>query len=126
MGLTPGVEPPEGEAEVVWLRDLSELDYVRASLTTSRSRTAPIEYGTGRSDYYETVGYSTLTEDAPTTEPNAASMFTRRVFWLKAVDRGGSEYDGESWTHNAPAEAVDPRTVSVGVRGRLTDRARGR
>jgi hypothetical protein len=106
------------EVEIVWEEDPSNFDYVRCYelQTSGRKRIAkwPME---GRR-----VGYAVLRPDAP-HDPRLPGTFTRRVFFLKRHDRD-SQPNGVYRT-GAPAEAVDPWTVSPGVAAWLTPRAWG-
>ena len=106
------------ETAVVWLEDISDLDYVRQSLDrlpTRRGR--PAYHRDGRM-----VGYAQLD---PGAKPSRSSgTFRRRVFWLLPHDR---DTDPEGlYESGAPAEAVDPRTVVPGTKGCRTDRSEGR
>jgi len=106
------------EDAIVWTEDVSQVDYVRARLdhfTSSRQR--PIRWrGPGR-----LVGYTTLSPNAPAGE--APGRFARRVFWIDPGDR--SEKPNGIYRVGAPAEAIDPRTIAIGIWGELTDRAEG-
>lgn len=104
------------EDEIVWTEDVDRLDYVREHLDLfATSRQGPVGWrGSGRR-----VGYATLREDAP----EDGGRFARRVFWVKDSDR--SEVPEGVYRTGAPAEAVDPRTVTPGIWGELTDRAWG-
>ncbi|MEU3838455.1 DUF6009 family protein [Streptomyces sp. NPDC028635] len=105
------------EVDLVWLEDISELDYVRQSLDrlpTRRGR--PAYHRDGRM-----VGYALL---GPQAKPSRSSgTFRRRVFWLLPHDRDTAP-DG-LYATGAPAEAVDPRTLAPGSKGRKTDRSEG-
>jgi hypothetical protein len=105
------------ESGLVWLEDVDGLDYVRQSLDrlpTRRGR--PVYHRDGRM-----VGYAVLGPDA---KPSRSSgTFRRRVFWLLPHDRDAVP-DG-LYTRGAPAEAVDPRTLAPGRRGRRTRRSEG-
>jgi hypothetical protein len=105
------------EADLVWLEDISGLDYVRQSLDrlpTRRGR--PAYHRDGRM-----VGYAQLEPDA---KPSRSSgTFRRRVFWLLPHDRDTLP-DG-LYATGAPAEAVDPRTLAPGSKGRKTERSEG-
>ncbi|MFH8533978.1 DUF6009 family protein [Streptomyces tendae] len=105
------------EVDVVWLEDVSVLDYVRQTLDrlpTRRGR--PAYHRDGRM-----VGYATLGQ---TAKPSRASgTFRRRVFWLLPHDRD-SQPTG-LYAKSAPAEAVDPRTLQPRVKGYKTDRSEG-
>lgn len=102
------------EREIIWLEDISGIDYVRQGAYLLRTRTRPPakEAGERRLIGYTTVG------------PNARGVggyFLRRAFWLKTYDR---LYDPRGpYRTGTPAEAVDPRTVQPGVEGEVTDRA---
>jgi hypothetical protein len=105
------------EVDLVWLEDVSGLDYVRQSLDrlpTRRGR--PAYHRDGRM-----VGYALL---GPGAKPSRSSgTFRRRVFWLLPHDRD-TVPDG-LYATGAPAEAVDPRTLAPGSKGRKTERSEG-
>ncbi|MET7551872.1 DUF6009 family protein [Streptomyces sp. NPDC005500] len=105
------------ETELVWLEDTTNLDYVRQSLDRLPTRKGkPAYHRDGRM-----VGYALL---GPEAKPSRSSgTFRRRVFWLLPHDRD-SEPEG-LYATGAPAEAVDPRTVAAGARGRKTERSEG-
>jgi hypothetical protein len=108
----------EGEERIVWLVDVAALDYVRQALfLTHRRRGRPLGWRIGR-----LVGYAELRRDAP--NDGACYVFARRVFYLMGGDRD-AEPGGVYSRHNAPMEAVDPRTVLAGEPGKLTERAWG-
>ncbi|MCX4920082.1 DUF6009 family protein [Streptomyces sp. NBC_00687] len=105
------------EAELVWLEDIGDLDYVRQSIDRLPTRKGkPAYHRDGRM-----VGYAIL---GPTAKPSRASgTFRRRVFWLLPHDRD-IEPDG-LYAKSAPAEAVDPRTLEACVKGYKTERSEG-
>jgi hypothetical protein len=104
------------EAEIVWEEDPSNFDYVREyALTTCGRKRIAKWTGEGRR-----VGYAVLRPDAP-HDFHFPGRFTRRIFFLKDHDRD-SQPNG-LYNTGAPCEAVDPRTISPGVPGRLTTRA---
>ncbi|MEV5886615.1 DUF6009 family protein [Streptomyces sp. NPDC052020] len=105
------------ETELVWLEDITALDYVRQSLDRLPTRKGrPAYHRDGRM-----VGYAVL---GPTAKPSRASgTFRRRVFWLLPHDRD-SQPDG-LYTKSAPAEAVDPRTLQPRAKGSKTERSEG-
>ncbi|MFJ9041457.1 DUF6009 family protein [Streptomyces sp. NPDC102406] len=105
------------EAGLVWLEDIGGLDYVRQSLDRLPTRKGrPAYHRDGRM-----VGYALL---GPEAKPSRSSgTFRRRVFWLLPHDRDAAP-DG-LYATGAPAEAVDPRTLSPGSKGRKTERSEG-
>ncbi|MER6788502.1 DUF6009 family protein [Streptomyces sp. NPDC000658] len=105
------------EAGLVWLEDIAGLDYVRQSLDRLPTRRGkPAYHRDGRM-----VGYALL---GPQAKPSRSSgTFRRRVFWLLPHDRD-AEPQG-LYATGAPAEAVDPRTLSPGSKGRKTERSEG-
>ena len=105
------------EADLVWLEDVSKLDYVRQSLDRLPTRKGkPAYHRDGRM-----VGYALL---GPSAKPSRSSgTFRRRVFWLLPHDRDAVP-DG-LYATGAPAEAVDPRTLAPGKKGRKTERSEG-
>ncbi|WP_333752579.1 DUF6009 family protein [Streptomyces sp. IBSBF 2394] len=105
------------EAELVWLEDVDQLDYVRQSLDRLATRKGkPPYHRDGRM-----VGYATLGPEAKASR--ASGTFRRRVFWVLPHDRD-SEPDG-LYAKSAPAEAVDPRTLQPRVKGYKTERSEG-
>jgi len=105
------------EDALVWLEDTSSLGYVRQALDriTGRTRRPPY-YRAGRLVWYATLG--------PGARPSRASgTYLRRVFWLAPHDRD-QQPDG-LYSSGSPSEAVDPRTVSPGVKGYKTERSEG-
>ncbi|KIF04306.1 transcription factor [Streptomyces sp. RSD-27] len=103
------------EVELVWLEDVTELDYVRQSLDRLPTRRGkPAYHRDGR-----LVGYAQL---GPQAKPSRSSgTFRRRVFWLLPHDRDTLP-DG-LYATGAPAEAVDPTTLAAGSKGRKTERS---
>ncbi|MER7540089.1 DUF6009 family protein [Streptomyces sp. NPDC097704] len=105
------------ETELVWLEDVSRLDYVRQSLDRLPTRSGrPAYHRDGRM-----VGYAVIGTDAKSSR--ASGTFRRRVFWLLPHDRD-SEPDG-LYAGSAPAEAIDPQTLEPTVKGRKTERSEG-
>ncbi|MEU9035354.1 DUF6009 family protein [Streptomyces sp. NPDC048352] len=103
------------EIDLVWLEDVTALDYVRQSLDRLPTRRGkPAYHRDGR-----LVSYAQLGPDA---KPSRSSgTFRRRVFWLLPHDRDTAP-DG-LYASGAPAEAVDPTTLSAGSKGRKTERS---
>jgi hypothetical protein len=105
------------ETELVWLEDVEHLDYVRQSLDRLPTRGGrPAYCRDGRM-----VGYAILGSHAKASR--ASGTFRRRVFWLLPHDRD-TEPEG-LYAMGAPAEAIDPRTVTPGAKGRKTERSEG-
>jgi len=106
------------ESEIVWEEDPESFDYVREfELTTCGRKRISKWTMEGRR-----VGYAVLRPDAP-HDSHFPGRFTRRVFFLKAYDRDSGP--NGVYSTGAPAEAVDPRTISPGVAAWLTPRAWG-
>jgi hypothetical protein len=105
------------EVGFVWLEDIGGLDYVRQSLDRLPTRRGkPAYHRDGRM-----VGYALL---GPRAKPSRSSgTFRRRVFWLLPHDRDTAP-EG-LYATGAPAEAVDPRTLVPGGKGRKTERSEG-
>ena len=105
------------ESEIVWLEDITDLDYVRQSLDRLPTRRGkPAYHRDGRM-----VGYALL---GPEAKPSRSSgTFRRRVFWLLPHDRDTAP--AGLYASGAPAEAVDPRTLAPGSKGRKTERSEG-
>ncbi|MET9954437.1 DUF6009 family protein [Streptomyces sp. NPDC006339] len=105
------------ETDLVWLEDISRLDYVRQSLDRLPTRGGkPAYHRDGRM-----VGYAVLATSAKASR--ASGTFRRRVFWLLPHDRD-TEPEG-LYASSAPAEAVDPDTLQPTVKGRKTERSEG-
>ncbi|MFJ6700865.1 DUF6009 family protein [Streptomyces sp. NPDC091272] len=105
------------EIDLVWLEDVSDLDYVRQSLDRLPTRRGkPAYHRDGRM-----VGYAVLGPGAKSSR--SSGTFRRRVFWLLPHDRDTAP-DG-LYSSGAPAEAVDPRTLAPGTKGRKTERSEG-
>ncbi|MFE0810123.1 DUF6009 family protein [Streptomyces sp. NPDC058848] len=104
-------------ADLVWLEDTGGLDYVRQSPDRLLNRRGkPPYHRDGRM-----VGHALLGPEAKPLRTSGA--FRRRVFWLLPHDRD-SDPKGLHAT-GAPAEAVDPRTLAPGGKGRKTERSEG-
>lgn len=92
------------ETDLVWLEDITHLDYVRQSLHRVSSRRQPPYHRDGR-----LVGYATLGTTAKASR--ASGTFLRRVFWLAPHDR--DQQPNGLYATAAPSEAVDPRTLHL-------------
>jgi len=105
------------ETALVWLEEVSDLDYVRQSLDRLPTRQGrPAYHRAGRM-----VGYAQLD---PRAKPSRSSgTFRRRVFWLLPHDRDSMPHG--LYAIGAPAEAIDPRTLAPGNKGRKTERSEG-
>ncbi|MFD4482983.1 DUF6009 family protein [Streptomyces sp. NPDC058471] len=105
------------ESQLVWLEDITDLDYVRQSLDRLPDRRRkPAYHRDGRM-----VGYAVLAPQAKASR--SSGTFRRRVFWLLPHDRD-AQPEGLYET-GAPAEAVDPRTLEAGTKGYKTERSEG-
>ncbi|MFE1272505.1 DUF6009 family protein [Streptomyces sp. NPDC058757] len=105
------------ETAIVWLEDVSRLDYVRQSLDRLPTRSGkPAYHRDGRM-----IGYAILSTSAKASR--ASGTFRRRVFWVLPHDRDTAP-DG-LYACSAPAEAIDPRTLAPTVKGRKTERSEG-
>lgn len=113
------IEPAQlaDESGLVWLEDITGLDYVRQSLDRLPTRRGkPAFHRDGRM-----VGYAVLGTGARSSR--ASGTFLRRVFWLAPHDRDGRP--GGLYASGAPSEAVDPRTVFPRIKGYKTQRSEG-
>ncbi|MGC4971263.1 DUF6009 family protein [Streptomyces globisporus] len=105
------------EAELVWLEDISILDYVRQSLDRLPNRRGrPAYHRDGRM-----VGYAVL--HARARPSRTSGTFRRRVFWLLPHDRDTAPQG--LYATGAPAEAVDPATLTPRTKGQKTERSEG-
>ena len=99
-------DPHAYEHSIIWLRDVSALDYVRvATIKTARSRQGRLRAGEGQ---ITIVGYSRLTDDAP--PDSVTKAYVRRIFFL-------SDQDARANMNSFPADAVDPNSLAPGVEG---------
>lgn len=103
------------ESKIVWLVSTDQFDYVRELWTCCGRRTGRLKAGVAG----HIVGYSELSKTAKSFEQ---CSFHRRIFYVCEHDRHTGD---DAYKIGAPCEAVDPRTVTPGVRGELTDRAWG-
>jgi hypothetical protein len=105
----------EFESNIVWLKDISSIPYVREHFEKFASRRkGKLKYGK-----YQVIGYSELESDAPNS--GMPACFGRRVFWLADHDRF---YDPKGvYKVGCPMEAIDPLTVAPKVLGKITERA---
>ncbi|MET8212513.1 DUF6009 family protein [Streptomyces sp. NPDC005373] len=116
--------PQEGdlaqEAEVVWLEDPTDLDYVRQALDKVGTRKGKPRYERdGR-----LIGYTNLAPKA--TRSAGSGLWARRTFYLLPHDRPNCPDDPECpYTVGSPLEAIDPRTIAPGKVGQKTARSQG-
>ncbi|MFF9914885.1 DUF6009 family protein [Streptomyces sp. NPDC013457] len=105
------------ETDLIWLEDITDLDYVRQSLDRLPTRRAkPAYHRDGRM-----VGYAQLGPRAKASR--SSGTFRRRVFWLLPHDR---DTDPKGvYATGAPAEAIDPRTLEPRCKGSKTERSEG-
>jgi hypothetical protein len=109
-----------GEARIVWLEDISKLDYVREKVAECVTRRMGPPYKKDHFQRLRMVGYSEL---LPETE-RGLDGFKRRFFFLKEHDRfyePGVVKD--KYQTGSPLMATDPRTVQPNRRGRKTPRS---
>lgn len=116
--------PQEGdlaqEAEIVWLEDPTDLDYVRQALDKVNTRRGKPRYERdGR-----LIGYSNLQPKA--LRSSDSGLFARRTFYLLPHDRPNRLGDPDCpYNVGSPLEAVDPRTIQTGHVGHKTTRSQG-
>ncbi|MGW2232204.1 DUF6009 family protein, partial [Streptomyces formicae] len=99
------------ESELVWLEDVTNLDYVRQSLDRLLTRgSKPAYHRDGRM-----VGYAMLAPQAKSSR--SSGTFRRRVFWLLPHDRD-MQPEGLYETGNGPPpHAAGPRPARRVRRG---------
>lgn len=99
-------DPLTYEKSIVWLRDISELPFVRIKwVRRARSRRGPLYLGSDCA----TIGYSRLTPDAPRNAKTGG--YVRRVFYRLASDDTIPVAPGRA----LPEASIDPRKVVPGV-----------
>lgn len=91
------------ETRIVWLLDPSRFAYVRqAAIVTRTPSGLPSDYLGGTRLL---VGYSEVRK-------SGRGLYRRRIFYLRDTDRDLDPLG--AYRYGAPAEAVDPMTVSAG------------
>lgn len=88
----------EFEGEIVWLEDVSSLEYVRENEYLVRRRRGRPAFNPGRGG--RLLGWANLRPDAQGFNQH----FERRVFWVKASD-----------PYHWPTEAVLTSSIRVGA-----------
>jgi hypothetical protein len=109
------------EAEIHWMEDPSQFDYLRERWATAGTRARPVPWEGKSQGAGRMVGYAILDREAPSYSPG---KFWRRVWVVCEHDRdepGAGPYDAGT----APAEGVDPRTIEPGSPGKQNRRAWG-
>lgn len=107
------------ESDIVWLRDRHDLPYVRESACETFSRRIG-KPKPEQCNHHTLIGYSELRPKARHNRIGKGS-FTRRLFWVKESDLLHSKHRS-----CLPTEAVDPLTITPGVKGRMTEACRHR
>lgn len=110
----------DAETQIVWKEDPEQYEYVRSGFAITQKKEGDMPGRVSR-PRAKIVGYAEIDRSGPQFH---AGMRPRRYFYLKNGDRP-IDGDGFSPPKN-PAEAVDPRTVGIGVPGEVTPRVRGR
>jgi Family of unknown function (DUF6009) len=101
------------ETRIIWDEDISRLDYVREGIYLTTRQRGPVRTPGRR------VGYAEIAKPKTT---RGLETVRRRIFWLMPHDRDSDPSGCYARGRLAPAEAVDPRTVSIGVLGKVTSR----
>ena len=105
----------EQEQSIVWDEDPTPWEYIREGWVVDSSPTADVGIALGQG--MQRIGYGVLRPDArPSHVSPVYRSYQRRYFYLLAGDRGRADDDG-AYATGCPGEAVDPLTVSPGVRG---------
>ena len=100
-------DPHAFEHSIIWLRDISGLDYVRvATVRTAQSRQGRLRAGDGR---ITVVGYSRLTDDA--APDSTTKAYVRRIFFLREEDMRGN-------MNTIPRDVLDPNSLAPGESGK--------
>ena len=107
-------EDLSNETKIVWLEDIEKFDYVREGLHRTTQRRGRIS----KTRFDHLIGWAEVAKQGPGITP-----YARRVWYLRSHDRYP---DPEGvYATGCPAEAVDPRTVKLGVAGQWTRRCAG-
>jgi hypothetical protein len=92
------------ETRIVWLLDPARFDDVRQAAIVTRTATGPPSDDLGGTRLL--VGYGEARK-------SGRGLYRRRIFYLRETDR---DFDPRgAYRYGAPAEAVDPMTVSAGT-----------
>jgi Family of unknown function (DUF6009) len=92
------------ETRIVWLLDSARFDDVRQAAIVTRTATGPPSDDLGGTRLL--VGYGEARK-------SGRGLYRRRIFYLRETDR---DFDPRgAYRYGAPAEAVDPMTVSAGT-----------
>ena len=98
-------DPLAYERSILWIKNIDHVRFVRTvEVRCARSRRGALNLSSGE----RVIGYAKLTSNAP--RDRKTDCFTRRLFYLKPSDS-----DEQS---SVPKDAVDPRTILPGVRGK--------
>jgi hypothetical protein len=102
------------ETEIVWLEDPLRYPYLRetASLTT-RPKQFPTKWG--RDQGFRVIGYAVQRRP---DDAYGIHTYIRRFWFLKSYDQGadwGDDDPAEVYKTGGPAEAVEPRSIRVGI-----------
>lgn len=110
-------ESLKNESEIIWLMDISQIEYVREAFLLTRGNT---KFPQSKAYWkpHTLVGYAVLSN---TATDNRTRMQRRRYFYLKPHARYFQP--NGSYAYYCPAEAVDPLTVSPGIPGKATSRS---
>jgi hypothetical protein len=92
------------ETRIVWLLDPARFAYVRQAAIVTRTPSGP------PSDY---LGGTRLLVGYSEVRKSGWGLYRRRIFYLRDTDRYFDPLG--AYHYGAPAEAVDPMTVSAGT-----------
>lgn len=115
------------ESNIIWLKDISKIDYVRPGFGIFSNRKGEIKSSKyfDMGQYFEIVGYGELEDDTPPSYwRTPKKWFSRRIFFLKEDDRFFKP-EGVYKFGNHPSEAIDPLSVVKKHKGEVTDRVKG-
>lgn len=102
----------DNEESIHWERDPSELEYIREYTITT---TQPSGASTRLTNNLDKTVYGWANVDPESDDYGPTSNRYKRRYWaLREHDKGGSDYDGETWENKTPMEAVDPTSITVG------------
>lgn len=98
------------EVGIEWARDdARDFAFVRERVIGTRKLTgAPPEYRT----IGTVVGWANLHPETPYVGHHWSRLRWRRYWWLRETD---APLGGDTFIEQYPAEAVDPRSIEVGV-----------
>jgi hypothetical protein len=106
---------PSREVEIVWVRDISELEFVREGVAGRCHRTGKI----ASSPVRDVVGWANVKKEGPFPD----TVYGRRFWFLKSYDL---DPEVQAYPSRYPAEAVDPKSIELNRKSQPMTGTRGK